>query len=176
MQCGELDDNFQVPRRSPYERGKVPAVVDVAAVTAGATVFAAATVLLPLMPPKSALAGDTGDVGVLPSASPPAPAPGFAAGAARVVDGSGSHTSVMSRSDLLCTSSPLPALSLDVPSPLALSLAVNCSSSAIGDSCCGGAERAEGTCCQVTFRTVSMERWMVCTRMQSRRGSTLGLT
>ena len=35
LQCGELAENLQVPRRSPHERGKVPAV---AAVTAGAAV------------------------------------------------------------------------------------------------------------------------------------------
>ena len=42
LQCGELAENLQVPRRSPHKRGKVPVVVVVATVTAGAVVVAAA--------------------------------------------------------------------------------------------------------------------------------------
>ena len=42
LQCVELAENLQAPRRSPHNRGKVPAVVAVAGVTAGAAVVAAA--------------------------------------------------------------------------------------------------------------------------------------
>ena len=42
LQCGELAETLQVPRKSPHERGKVPAVVVVAAVTAGTAVVIAA--------------------------------------------------------------------------------------------------------------------------------------
>ena len=42
LQGGQLTENVQVPRRSPQERGKVPAVVAVAVVTASAAVVAAA--------------------------------------------------------------------------------------------------------------------------------------
>ena len=61
--------------------------------------------LLPLMSPKLALPEEIDDVKGFPSASPPAPARGSAAGASRVAGGKGGHTSVMSRSGSLSKSS-----------------------------------------------------------------------
>ena len=63
-----------------------------------------------------------------------------------------------------------PSALTDPPFLLVPSPAVESPSSAIGSSCCGGTGGAEGMCCQVAFRVVSMERWAVSTRMQSRGG------
>ena len=41
LQCGELAKNLQAPRRSPHERGKIPAAVAVTAVTADTAIVAA---------------------------------------------------------------------------------------------------------------------------------------
>ena len=60
--------------------------------------------LLPLMSPKLALPEEIDDVGKFPSASPPAPARGSAAGASRVASGKEGHTSAMSRSGSLSKS------------------------------------------------------------------------
>ena len=108
---------------------------------------------------------------------PPAPAPGSSVGASRVAGGIRGDISAISRSYSLFKFSPLPPLCLDVLSALAPFPAVDSpSSTVVGGNCCRGAGGAEGTCSQVTFRMVSMERWAVSTRMQSRGWSTLGPT
>ena len=105
LQCGELAENLQVPRRSPLERGYVPAVVATTDVTAGMTVVAAAA---------ATTVGDATRVGP-PGGdrwfkgdafrTPATRAPGSAAGASLVAGGTGGHTSVMlSRSDSLSKS------------------------------------------------------------------------
>ena len=122
--------------------------------------------LLSLRLPISALEGADG-AGGLPSTTPQVPAPASTAGALRVVGRKG-PAHVMSGSDSLSNYSTIPPPSLDVPSPLAPSPAVDSPSSAMGGKCCWGAGGAGGTCCQVTLRVISMVRWVVSTRMQSR--------
>ena len=108
LQCGELAENLQVPRRPPHKRGEVPAVVDVADVTAGAAVVAAAAATAAVDATGIGHPGEDRWCRGLPSASPPAPAPDFAADTSRVVDSTGDHTSVMSGLDSLSKSSTLP--------------------------------------------------------------------
>ena len=83
--------------------------------------------------------------GGLPSATPPVPAPASAAGALRVARRTGPIT-VMSRSDSLSKSAPLPPPCLDAPSPLSPSPAVDSPSTAMGGKCRWGAGGAGGTC------------------------------
>ena len=106
--CEEFVENLQVPRRSPHERGQVPVVVAVAAVTDRVAVVAATAdtaavdatiIVLPV--------GDRWWRGVT-FRTPAAPGPGSATGASRVPGGTGFHTSVMSRSDSLFKYSNLP--------------------------------------------------------------------
>ena len=103
FQCGELAENLQIPRRSPHKREKFLIVVAVAAVTAGAAVIAAAAATA-----AATAAGDATKIGPLGGdrwcrgvvfRTLPAPALGSAAGTSRVMDGTGVHTFVMSRSD-----------------------------------------------------------------------------
>ena len=110
LQCGKLTENLQIPRRSPHERGKVPAVVAVTTVTAGtaAVVAAAATAVvdaIEISPPG----GDRWCRGVA-FRTLAAPATSSAVGASRVAGGTVGYTSVMlSRSDSLPKSSILPS-------------------------------------------------------------------
>ena len=82
LQCVELAENLQAPRRSPHNRGKVPAVVAVAGVTAGAAVVAAvataAVDATEIDPPE----GDRWCRGV---AAPPPPGPGSMLSAVRKI-------------------------------------------------------------------------------------------
>ena len=109
LEYGELAENVQAPRRSLHKRGKVPAVVGGAAVTAGETVITApaATTTIDateIDPPG----GERWRRGVSFRSPPPAPAPGSAAGASHVAGGAGDHTSVMSGSDSLSEAFTLP--------------------------------------------------------------------
>ena len=92
----------------PTSRGKVPAVVAVAAVIAGAAAIAAAAVTATINTPKLDLLGETDDVGGLPPAPLPPPAPGSAVKASRVTGGTGGYTSIMQNLDSLNKSSTLP--------------------------------------------------------------------
>ena len=85
LQCGELAENLQVSRRSPRERGKVPAVVvvtTVTACTAGTAVVTASAVTAAVDATEIGPPG--GDSRGVTFCTPAAPAPDSAAGASRV--------------------------------------------------------------------------------------------
>ena len=95
FQFGELDENLQVTRRSPHERGKVPAVVAVTAVTAGAAVITAVAATTAV--DATEIGHPVGDRWCRGVAfhTPATPDPGSVAGTSRVAGGTGGHTSVM---------------------------------------------------------------------------------
>ena len=185
---------LQAPRLRPCGRGNVP-TADAAACTAaaianvaGVAVAAPPTdvvifepllslllleLLMSLTLPNSAIMEGADGAEGFSFVTPPVPAPASAAGALRVAT---KLTPVMSRSDSLFTSATLPPPRLDAPSLLAPSSVVDSPFSAMRGKFCWGVGGVGGTCCPVTLRVVSMVRWVVSTRMQSRGLLTLGPT